>query len=127
MNNDLAKQFVDALYKLEASQDLDSIVALFADDSHTGNVVTSEALHGVEGARTFWQNYRGTFKEVRSTFRNQIVTDGNVALEWTTEGTNGHGKPITYDGVSILETQNGKITRFFAYFDPKHLGEEITK
>lgn len=127
MADTIAHQFIAALGKLEANKEVDAIVALFNEDSHVGNVVTSEAFHGIEGARTFWQNYRGTFREVRSTFRNQIVTDGNVALEWTTEGTNGHGKPITYDGVSILETNNGTITRFFAYFDPKHLGAEITK
>jgi ketosteroid isomerase-like protein len=127
MSKQLADQFIQALHDLETARKVESIVGLFAENCEVGNIVSPHHFQGTQGAHDFWQNYRATFGEVQSSFRNEIVMDGRIALEWTTEGTNPHGKPLTYDGVSILETQNGKITRFFAYFDPKHLGEEITK
>jgi ketosteroid isomerase-like protein len=62
---------------------------------------------------------------VASSFRNVIVSDGRAALEWTTTGTSAAGVPISYEGVSILEMADGKITRFRAYFDPHDLGLQI--
>jgi ketosteroid isomerase-like protein len=79
----------------------------------------------VEGARAFWEAYRDTFGEVASSFRNVIVNDGRAALEWTTTGTSAAGAPISYEGVSILEMADGKITSFRAYFDPHDLGRQM--
>jgi ketosteroid isomerase-like protein len=61
---------------------------------------------------------------MKSTFRNVFATDGRAALEWTTEGTE-EGETISYEGVSILETENGEVKRFMAYFDPSHLNRQI--
>lgn len=50
---------------------------------------------------------------------------GNVAaLEWTTEGTND-GDTVTYEGVSILEIEGDKVSRFYAYFDPRALSRQV--
>ena len=81
----------------------------------------------MEGAREFRTKYRETFGEVRSTFRNRIVTPDRAALEWTTEGTTANGAPFSYEGVSILEIEGDLITRFRAYFDPEVLGRQIEK
>lgn len=122
MAENIAKQFIDALYKLELDRDLKTIVSLFSEDCDIGNVVTEDKDIGVE---QFWTSYRESFGEVKSTFRNEIITDDRTALEWTTSGTNGEGHEFQYDGVSILETDGGKITRFHAYFDPNKLGKQI--
>ncbi len=68
---------------------------------------------------------RETFDKVHSTFRNEIITDGVTALEWTTSGTSSDGHEFEYDGVSILETDGERITRFHAYFNPNELGKQI--
>lgn len=119
-----AKKFVDALHKLEAERDLDTIVSLFADDCQIGNVVTENKDKAIS-PREFWQNYRDNFGEVKSTFHNEIFTENASALEWTTKGTSTEGKEFEYDGTSILETGADKITRFHAYFDPNKLGKQI--
>jgi ketosteroid isomerase-like protein len=62
---------------------------------------------------------------VTSTFRNVIVSDGRAALEWTTTGTSSAGDPIAYEGVSILEMADAKITRFRTYFDAHDLGRQM--
>ena len=117
-----AKQFIDALHKLESDRDLETIVGLFSEDCEIGNVVTEDKDIGV---KEFWTSYRESFGEVESTFRNEIITDDVTALEWTTSGTSGEGHEFEYDGVSILEIEADKITRFHAYFDPNKLGKQI--
>ncbi|MDQ3321139.1 MAG: nuclear transport factor 2 family protein [Acidobacteriota bacterium] len=124
MAEDTAKKFIDALGKLEAERDLETIASLFADDCEIGNVVTENKDKSL-GARKFWQSYRDNFGEVKSTFRNQIIMENHAALEWTTTGTSSEGKDFQYDGVSVLEIDGDKISRFHAYFDPNKLGQQI--
>lgn len=126
MAEDTAKKFVDALGKLEAERDLETICGLFSNDCDIANVVTENHDKQID-AREFWQNYRDNFGEVKSTFRNQIITGNTAALEWTTTGTSADGKSFEYDGVSILEIDGDKIKRFHAYFDPNKLGQQIVE
>ena len=122
----IAEKFIDALRKLESDENVDEIVELFAEKCEIGNVTTTENLEGKDGAREFWTNYRNTFGEIESTFKNKIVSEKTTALEWTSKGTSRNGSEIDYEGVSILETEGEeKITRFFAYFNPAKLGNEI--
>ena len=127
MSEQIAEKFVEALGRLEAERDLETIYALFAEESEIGNVVSPEKFHGREGAREFWgSKYRDTFGEVRSTFRNVFATENRAALEWTTEGTANDGTPVRYEGVSIVETDGRHIKRFCAYFDAGALGRQLT-
>jgi ketosteroid isomerase-like protein len=126
MSEQIAERFVEALGRLEAERELETIVGLFAADAEVGNVVSPEKFRGPEGAREFWgAKYRDTFGEVRSTFRNVFATGDRAVLEWTTEGTARDGAPVKYDGVSILETDGERITRFRAYFDAGALGRQL--
>jgi ketosteroid isomerase-like protein len=127
MSEQIAKRFIEALGKLEAGRELETIVGLFAPDAEVGNVVSPEKFRGREGAREFWgAKYRDTFGEVRSTFRNVFATENRAALEWTTDGTAEDGTPVRYDGVSIIETDGEEIKRFCAYFDAGALGRQLT-
>ena len=88
----------------------------------------TSARHGTFAApkaREFWEAYRHWFGGIESTLRNVIVSDCRAALECTTTGSSASGDPIAYDGVSILEMTNGRITRCRAYFDPGGLGEQM--
>ena len=127
MSEQIAKRFIEALGKLEAGRELEELVRLYAPDAEVGNVVSPEKFRGQEGAREFWgAKYRDTFGEVRSTFRNVFASEDRAALEWTTEGTANDGTPLKYDGVSILETDGERVTRFCAYFDAGALGRQLT-
>ena len=80
----------------------------------------------VARAREFWsEKYRDTFGEMKSTFRNVFAAGDRAALEWTTEGTSADGTSVSYEGVSIIETDGKRITRFCAYFDSGKLGRQI--
>jgi hypothetical protein len=121
----IAKTFIEALRKLESERDVETIVSLFTDDAVIDNVTSLEGKHGTQGAREFWTAYRETFATMASTFRNEIISDNKIALEWETSGAANNGQPLSYKGVSILEVDNQKISRFYAYFDPRTLGRQI--
>ncbi|HZH03158.1 MAG TPA: nuclear transport factor 2 family protein [Myxococcaceae bacterium] len=125
MSQSRAKQFIEALHTLEQKGDLEPLVSLFSDAAELSNLAAPRVFRGPEAIRQFWREYRGTFRELRSDFRNVIESGDRVALEWETTGTAHTGAPIEYQGVSILEFDGDRLNRFFAYFDPSALGREI--
>ncbi len=125
MSEQVANQFIQALWTLEETKDPEPLAALYAEDALVGNMIAPDQYQGQDGARTFWTEYRGTFDAAKSKFRNVVAGSGNAALEWTTEGTSFSGSPLSYSGVTILEIEAGKVTRSSAYFDPSALGRQI--
>lgn len=127
MSKEMADKFVEGLHKLEEARDVETLVALYADESEIGNVVAPEKFKGQAGAREFWTKYRDTFGEVHSEFRNIFATEDRAALEWHTTGTSTNGDPVEYEGVTLLEIEGDRITRSRAYFDAGALGRQIVK
>jgi ketosteroid isomerase-like protein len=122
-----AQRFVDALARLEESGDPESLLELFSDDAQVSNVASRRTFHGKDGARDFWREYKGMLRQVKSTFRNMIEAGDRVALEWTSSGTAHNGAAVDYEGVSIIEWDGDRISRFYAYFDPRVLGLELSQ
>ena len=127
MSQQIAEQFINALHKLEETGDAEQISSLYAENAEVANVVSPKKFSGQEGAREFWTKYRETFGEMRSEFRNRIVTENRAALEWTTRGTSKDENEITYSGVTILEIEADKISRSCAYFNAHDLGRQIER
>ncbi|CAN5687014.1 nuclear transport factor 2 family protein [soil metagenome] len=124
LSQDVAEQFKEALWKVEEDRDLKPMLEVLSEDCEVGNVAVPETFHGQDGAREFWTQYRKTFDEMKSSFRNIFAGDGRAALEWTTEATE-EGDTVSYEGVSILEIEGNEVKRFMAYFDPSHLTRQI--
>lgn len=124
MAHEISEKFIEALRELEQNRDVEQIAALFADEAEVNNVVTIENSHDLS-PEEFWTKYRDNFGEVSSEFKNKIYGDETAALEWTTTGTGIDGEEIEYEGVSILETDGDRITRFFAYFNPSKIGKQM--
>src|ERR687894_1268325 len=101
MSKEVADDFVEALRKLEEDRDVEALVEIHTEDCEVGNVSVPETFKGHDGLREFWTEYRKTFGEMRSTFRNVFATGEGAALEWTTEGPSS-GEDVSSDGVSIL-------------------------
>ena len=124
MSKEVADSFIGALRELEENRDVEALVEIHAEDCEVGNVSVSETFTGHDGLREFWTEYRKTFGEMKSTFRNVFATEDGTALEWTTQGTS-NGEDVSYDGVSILEIEDGKVRRFMAYFDTRDLTPQV--
>ena len=123
------RRFIDALHGLEERQDLDAMVALFADDAELSNPTDAEPHRGPDGARRFWDAYRRSFAEIHSEFRHVVTADGVALLEWSSRGRAAEGAPIEYDGVSVVEFADGegRVRRFRAYFDPATLQTQLSR
>jgi ketosteroid isomerase-like protein len=117
-----ARIFIEALERLEHAGDVAPIAALFDEHAELSNPADSlHPMHGVEGARQFWSDYRASFEAVRSEFRH-VVEQGDVAvLEWVSAGRTTAGANVSCPGVSVLEFVGARIRRFHAYFDPADL------
>ena len=124
MSKEVADGFVEALRKLEEDRDVEALVEIHTEDCEVGNVSVPQTFRGHDGLREFWTEYRKTFGEMKSTFRNVFATEEGAALEWRTEGTS-NGEDVSYDGVSILEIEDGKVRRFMAYFDTRDLTPQV--
>jgi hypothetical protein len=120
MSKEVADNFVEALRELEEDRDVETLVEIHTENCEVGNVSVPGSFRGHDGLREFWTEYRKTFGEMKSTFRNVFATEERVALEWTTEGTSD-GDSVSYAGVNILEKEGDKVRRFIAYFDTRNL------
>ena len=125
MSQEATERFKEALWKLEEDRDVEALVEIHTEDCSVGNVAVPTTFDGHDGLREFWTNYRNTFDEMKSEFRNVFADEsGHAALEWTTNATEDD-KNVSYAGVSILEIEGGKVKRFMAYFDPRSLTEQV--
>ena len=117
---DRAQAFADRLVALERDRDLESFVTdLFARDVELARPETGRELTGLDGARTFWQEYVERFDRVASTFAR--VHDGDIGvLEWTSTAQLPNGTEITYSGVSLLDFDDRDLVRRFStYYDTR--------
>ncbi|GJG88190.1 hypothetical protein tb265_33710 [Gemmatimonadetes bacterium T265] len=121
MANPTADAFITTLRECEDAGNVDALAALYADDARTSNPVQPEPATGVDGARKFWEGYRKSFERIHSRFHSILESDDKAMLEWTSDCETAAGVLTSYDGVSVFETRDGKITRFTAYFDPAEL------
>ena len=122
-----ADAFIAALRRLEEHGDVEAMVTLFAEDAELSSLTDAAPHHGREGARRYWEAYRDSFQEVRSEFRNVVSGDDVVVLEWTSHGRGAEGRAFEYDGVSVVEFEDGRIRRFRAYFDPSDLQAALSR
>lgn len=117
MASEIAEKFIQMLQQVEEEKDVEPLVSIFSENAELSNLATPSPLHGKDGARQFWQKYLSVFYQIHSQFTNVVESNGSAVLEWISEGTLTSGEPLKYQGVSIIETQNGQVQRFRTYYD----------
>lgn len=127
MTQQVAYRFIEALNALEQDGEVEPIVATFAEFCELGSPIIPEKLNGKAQAREFWTGYRAANRHIRSTFRNIVIGDTSIALEWTAKGVSRSGKEFHYDGVTILDTAGLRITHFRTYFDSRVIQEQMAQ
>ena len=116
--SNFAETFMSTLQQIEQSRDPEALVALFGDGSELLNLALTEPMKGTEGARKFWSNYLSAFDSIRSNFHHHVDTGSDAVLEWVSEGTMaGTGQPFNYRGISVIEHDGDKATKFRTYYD----------
>ena len=122
-----AERFIAELHSIEGgdADGIARIVELFADDAQLSNPIIEREggpRAGREQIAAFWQNYRATFRDIHSEFFDVTSSDRAAGLFWRSTGTYLTGSPIDYEGVSLLEfDEGGKIARFKGFFDSSQI------
>jgi ketosteroid isomerase-like protein len=114
---DLAEQFMQALQEIESTKEVEPLISLFSETADLMNLAMHHPLQGRDHIRQFWQNYVSVFDDIHSHFTHVSRGGEAITLEWISEGTLASGEPLSYRGVSILETQNGQVQHFRTYYD----------
>lgn len=117
MASELAESFMRALDQTERTGDVEPIAKLFSDDAELERLAQSLVEKGRPGAEQFWREYLHVFRRIHSEFGPVTEQDGRIVLEWTSEGELNTGEPVSYAGVSVLESSDGRIRRFRTYYD----------
>jgi ketosteroid isomerase-like protein len=112
-SNAVPVRFKEALQKTEQERDPAHVAKLFARGAHLTNL---RGDHGSD-ATAFWQLYLEQFRQIRSEFAGEVVTEKQAALEWQSRGTTADGKAVDYRGVTVIEFDGDAITNFRTYYD----------
>lgn len=115
--HEMARRFTEALDHLHRDREVDDLVALFADDATLSKADTSGHEEGQGGARRFWQAYREVFDDVDVRYEPAVTDDGSAVLEWVSTGTLQDGRPVEYQGVSVLRGDEDAVSSFRTYYD----------
>lgn len=124
----MADNFIARLHSVEQGDaaGVDTIVDMFAEDAELSNPVVERNGRRCKGRadiERFWREYRTVFRDIHSDFIDVTASDHSAGLFWRSSGTDAGGKPLEYEGVSLLVfDENGKISRFKGYFDSRQLG-----
>ena len=105
-----------ALNTAEESGDLSALLALHADDVTLQNL-TEQTWRGADGAEQFWQRYLSDFETIHSDFSSHAEMDGLGLMEWTSTGPAQRRPRHRYRGISVIETEGGKVKAFRTYYD----------
>ena len=109
-----ARDFVAALRTFEQSSDPAALTELFAPDATLRRL---DARGDRGDVAAFWREYRAQFHELSTTFSNIVEGVDEFALEWVSTGSLADDRPITYNGVTIIDLDGPKIVRLRTYYD----------
>jgi ketosteroid isomerase-like protein len=116
----LVGRFMEALQEAERRRDPRPLVSLFGPDATLWS--PRREGRGQEGALRFWHDYFAAFRDVRSEFVAVTESDGFAALEWRSTGHLADGAPVSYRGVSLIESADERVRAFRTYFDTAPFG-----
>jgi len=123
--HETTEEFIGLLQQVEKTRQVEPLVALFAEDAALLSPVLSQPLQGKEGARSFWRKYLALFRRVRSEMTEVLETSLDsgdnprllVVLEWQSDAVLATGKPLSFQGISLVELVQGRVQSFRTYYD----------
>jgi steroid delta-isomerase-like uncharacterized protein len=124
MNTDpgnLVRQLVEAWN----AHDVESVVALYADDFVGVDVAEREPQRGPSSMRASYEQYVQAFPDLVLTLHETIVQDDRVAVVWTVRGThNGSilripatARAVEVRGMSAFTVRDGKFVAATSIWD----------
>ena len=115
--HELTERFADALRRIDSDRDTGPMLELTDDDAVLTKLDGNHTASGKDGAKTFWEDYRNVFGGLETTFTHTVVGEDIAALEWTSTGTLRSGRPFEYNGVTVIQGDDEKVSGVRTYYD----------
>ncbi len=116
VNNDTVQAFIDALHAVDSQRDPAPLAEMVSDDAKVNSIDGHGTRTGPDGMTELFTQYLKQLEKVSTTFTRVTESENRAALEWTSEVTVAGGD-TSYDGVTIIETDGGKVTDFRTVYD----------
>lgn len=108
----IVRQYFDAWERF----DLDALDEVIAPDV-IDHMAYEGQQTGIEGYRQFFTMWRTAFPDLHTDIYDLIVDGDKVAVRWTATGTHraeyegfpATGKRISFDAISLMRIENGKV------------------
>lgn len=92
-----------------------------------------EDVHGLDGARQFWTEFRNAFPDIHFTIEHQIAEGDRVVTHWTASGTHKGefkgiqptGKKFTVTSIDIDRIVDGKVMECWSSMDELGLLQQL--
>jgi ketosteroid isomerase-like protein len=117
MASKLTERFMRALQHFEQTDDVEPLLELFHEECEVLTLGRTEPARGIREVERFWRDYRSAFRGIQSDFSHVIEDQAGAVLEWVSRGALANGEPVQYKGVSVLETDGGRVRRLRMYYD----------
>ncbi len=116
-----------------SSHNMDKLTSLFTDDCVYEDVTMGVVNHGKQELKAFGEGFFTVFSDVKFNLQSSFVTSNWAGCEWIMVGTQSGempglpntGKSVNVRGASILQLQDGKITRCSDYWDMATLLKQL--
>lgn len=116
----IVEEFIRNLQAAERSGNPRDLVEMFDANAELANLTRtnthSKTTHK-DSALHFWRQYLAAFESVQTEFTHQIDNGHAAVLEWWSRGLLSMGTPVRYNGVTVIEYEDGRILRLRTYYD----------
>ncbi len=116
MDNDTVRAFIEALHAVDSQRDPAPLAELVSDDAKVTSIDGHNTRTGPDGMTTLFTQYLEQLEKVSTTFTRVTESADRAALEWISKVTVAGGD-TSYDGVTVIETEGGKVTDFRTVYD----------
>jgi len=108
-----------------STQDIERVISLCTDQCLYEDVPLGAVNHGKDELRAFGQQVFNAFPDFTIQFTSHFAAGDLALLEWTMSGTHqgdlpgmpATGKPFSVRGATVLQLDDGRISRNSDYWD----------
>ncbi len=119
MQETSCEQAVAEYFAAIRAMDVDRWVSLFAEDAVSHDPVGAPPLTSQAARREFFNGILAAFEKIGLMEDHVYLAKNSAAVKWTGNAVARNGKSITFEGVDVIDcNEGGKIIHVRAFWDP---------
>ncbi|MBB3046807.1 limonene-1,2-epoxide hydrolase [Litorivivens lipolytica] len=110
------ERFMQEFVAAWCNKDLEALMGCFTDDAEYNNVPMPPINKGKDEIRAFIEGFLGSMDSIEFVVHRQVV-NGDTVMNERTDHIVLNGKKIALPVMGVFEFREGKIARWWDYFD----------